>query len=107
MIDIVSHPSPSTPDMGIADTQAPRAANILSVQMGWLYYAPPDFGVDLAYFLNPAFSFQDAAFKAYLVQVLANFAISVAEVTETVETLYQKYAFNLTPSQNDGSLITR
>jgi hypothetical protein len=100
MIDIVSVGN----DIGVFDTQTTRAANILSVQLGALTYAP-DLGIDLAYFLDPNFRFQNESFKAYLVQVLANHSINVTSVLETVENLFAQYTFNLTPAESDSSLV--
>jgi hypothetical protein len=102
MIDIVSVGD----DIGIFDTQNFRAANILSVQIGNLDYAP-DLGIDLRYFLSEEFRFQNESFKAYLIQVLANYAINVASVIDTVENLHRQYTFNLVPAESDGGMIAR
>lgn len=106
MIDIVSLPGDGRIDIAMADSQAPRAANILSVQQNSLRYAQA-LGIDLEYFLDPRFSFQDSAFKAYLVQRLAAFSIDVSSVIEQLEALYMKYTFNLPASDSNGSLISR
>ncbi len=59
MTDIVSIGA----DIGLYDSQSPRAANILSVQLGALEYAPT-LGIDLAYFLQEDFRFQNESFKS-------------------------------------------
>ncbi len=100
MTDIVSLGT----DLGVLDTDTSRAANILSVQLGRLTYAP-DLGVDLGYFLSPDFKFQNESFKAYLIQVLANHSINVASVMETVESLYTVFTFNVPPTSSDSSLV--
>lgn len=100
MIDITSIGQ----DLVLIDSQVPKAGNILSTQLGSLEYLP-DFGVDLKYFLDENFQFQNESFKAYLVQVLAENSINVASVLETIEALYQKYTFILSPSETDGSLV--
>lgn len=99
MIDIVS--AGSGLDIGLFDTQTCRAANILSVQVGNLEYAQT-LGIDLAYFLSPDFIFQNASFKAYLVEVLANNNINVASVIETINNLFSTYAFDLSAEQKSG-----
>lgn len=99
MIDIVSQGSGL--DIGVFDTQTVRAANILSVQVGNLEYAP-DLGIDLAYFLSPDFKFQNESFKSYLIEVLANSSINVASVLETIDELFSTYSFNLSAEQKSG-----
>ncbi len=103
MIDIVS--ANDGEDLGFFDTQTVRAANILSVQVGNLEYAQ-DLGIDLAYFLNEDFQFQNESFKAYLVQVLANKSINVSSVMETLENLFGVYTFNISADDKSG-LIAR
>lgn len=99
MIDIVSQGNGL--DIGLFDTQTVRAANILSVQIGNLEYAPT-LGIDLAYFLSPDFIFQNESFKSYLVEVLANSNINVATLTETIDQLFTTYGFNLSAEQKSG-----
>ena len=103
MKDIVSVP-PASSDLGLFDTQTSKAGNILSIQLGSLRYAP-DLGIDLKYFLDPDFQFQNESFKAYLIQVLANNSINVASVLESIDNLYSQYIFNLSPAESDGSLV--
>lgn len=102
MIDIIN----ADQDIGLFDTQTTKAANILSVQVGSLAYAP-DLGIDLRYFLDEDFRFQNESFKAYLVQVLAENSVNVSSVIEEVEDLFTKLTFNVTPSESEGALIAR
>ena len=104
MIDIVS--TTTGLDLGVADSQAPKASNIFSVQVGSLLYAP-DLGIDLKYFLSEEFRFQNESFKAYLIEVLANNSINVASLIDTVENLSSRYTFNLTPAESEDSLVAR
>lgn len=104
MIDILT--ANQGQDLGVLDTQAPRATNILSVQLGSLEYAPA-LGIDLDYFLSPDFNFQNATFKAYLIDVLATNGINVESVKETVLSLYSKYLINLKASENNTGMIAR
>lgn len=103
MIDII----PTAPglDMGLYDTQTERAANILDTQLGALEYAP-DFGVDLSYFLQTDFKFQNESFKSYCIQVLANEGINVSSVDEILASLYEVLGFNLAPAETTTGLIT-
>jgi hypothetical protein len=93
-------------DINLFDTQVPRASNILSIQLGSIEYEP-DFGIDLEYFLSEDFRFQNESFKAYLVEVLANRGINVASLGESVENLFVRYQFNLSPEENQGGLVAR
>jgi hypothetical protein len=91
-------------DLGLIDSQAPRARNILSVQLGSLEYQK-DLGIDLAFFLSEDYSFQNDSFKAYLIQVLSGFGINVSSVVETIDNLYSTYTFNLIPESGGSSLV--
>jgi len=103
MIDIVDF----TPKgMDVYDTQTERAANILSVQIGSLEYAQ-DLGIDLRYFLTENIKFQNASFKGYLVQSLANRGINVASVLEVLEALSSNYTINLSPEENSTGWVAR
>jgi len=104
MMDIVS--SLEGQDMGMFDTDTCRAANILSVQLGALEYEPT-LGIDLKYFLSEDFRFQNASFKAYLIEVLANARINVASVIDQIENLYSVYTFNISTDDKTSGLIAR
>lgn len=111
MIDIVGF-TPSKPEDGINadirffDTQTTRAANILSVQVGTLEYAP-DFGIDLEYFLTDSVRFQNEGFRSYCVQILANYGINVESMTEAIANLFVTYGFNISPEEQSTSLMAR
>ncbi len=100
MIDIVG----ASADIELFDTDTSRAANILSTQLGALEYAQ-DLGVDLRYFLDEKFKFQNSSFKAYLVEVLANRGISVTTVMDQLENLYATYTFELSPQETSTGLV--
>lgn len=102
MIDIIDVGT----DLNLVDSDVPKATNVLSIQIGSLEYAQ-DFGIDLAYFLSPDFKFQNASFKAYLVQQLANFNINVASVAETIDALFSEYNFNLSSDTAGDGLVAR
>lgn len=104
MIDIVSMEQGK--DLGIQNTDAPRAANILSVQLGSLEYAP-EMGIDLAYFLSESFQFQNESFLNYLIEVLANNSLNVSSVIELVKTLHTDLIINLAPGNNSTGLLAR
>lgn len=93
MRDIVELPEDGN-DLGLADSIAPKAGNICAVQLGTLEYAL-DFGVDLKYFLESDLQFQNASFKAYLVQRLTEQNVNVSSVVEVLETLLQRLTFNV------------
>lgn len=102
MIDIVS----VGVEIGVLDTQTPKAANVLSVQLGALEYARL-LGVDVKYFLSEEFKVQNESFKAYLIEVLANNGVSVTSVLDVLELLFARYTFNIKPPESTGSLIAR
>jgi hypothetical protein len=104
VIDIVT--ANDGEDFGALDTQAPRAANILSVQFGTLEYAQ-DLGPDIAFFLNEDFNFENESFQSYLITLLANRGINVVEVLEVLERFTENYTFKIRPEQNDTSLVAR
>jgi len=91
-------------DLTIANTITPKAANILAVQLGALEYAQ-SFGVDLKFFLQSDFQFQNESFKAYLVQKLTENQVNVNEVTEIISSLYETFVFKVAANENDTSLI--
>lgn len=105
MIDIVS--TETGLDMGIFDTDVERAKNILSVQLEALTYLQ-DFGIDLRYFLNEDFAFENESFKSYLIQRLANYGINVTKVLETmVDGLVLNLDFNIGSNSNDTAMVAR
>lgn len=104
MIDIIS--AENGQDLVVYKTQTPKAANILSIQLGSLEYAQ-DFGIDLKYFLSDDIKFQDLSFKAYLVERLAQSGINVTSVLETFERLYKTFNFNISPEDNSGGMVAR
>jgi len=103
MIDIVGFTSKG---MQVMDTQTQKAANILSVQLGALEYAP-DLGIDLRYFLTEKIQFQDDSFKAYLVQSLAARGINVSSIVQVMNALDSNFNLNLSPEENSTGMIAR
>lgn len=103
MIDIVS----AGVELGVLDSQTPKAGNVLSVQIGALEYAP-NLGIDVKYFLDENFKVQNDSFKAYLIEVLANNSINITSVLDVLENLFANYIFNIKPPESTGgSLIAR
>lgn len=88
MIDISSVSS----DIQFADAQVPKAANVFSVQIGALEYAP-DFGIDLDFFIDEDLQFQNSSFKSYLIQRLAESHVNVSEVLEALQAFFMKWTF--------------
>ena len=93
MIDIIS--TTDGLDIGVYDTNTNKAANVLSVQLGALEYAP-DLGIDLNYFLSEDFRFQNDSFKSYCVNILAQNGINVTEVLDVTQSLFSDFIFNFT-----------
>ncbi len=91
-------------DLGVQQSEAPRAGNILSIQIGELEYAP-DLGIDLRYFLESEFRIQNESFKAYLVQRLLEQGINGVGVLETIEAVFNQFTFNIGNSTSDGGFV--
>jgi hypothetical protein len=103
MLDIVE--VSFTQDLLVMDSIVPKAANVVSVQLNSLEYAP-DFGVDLKFFLQSEFQFQNESFKSYLVQRLAESQVNVSQVIAMVDTLFEKYTHYVGEIKgNSGGLI--
>jgi hypothetical protein len=91
-------------DLGIQQSEAPRAGNVLATQLASLDFAP-EFGIDKKYFLESEFQIQTASFKAYCVQRLLEHRINVVNVVDVVQTLFSTSSFLIGSSENDGALI--
>lgn len=102
MIDIVDVGS----DIVIQNSDTPRAANILNTQLGSLTYNQ-DLGADIKYFLNESISFQNESFKAYLVEVLANWGINVDGMVEIQNALSSDLTITIAKNEQSSSLIAR
>jgi hypothetical protein len=88
-------------DLGVQQSEAPRAANVLSTQIGDLEYAPT-FGIDIRLFLESEFVIQNESFKAYLVQRLLEHQVNVIDVVTTIERVYHDLTFNIGNSSASG-----
>lgn len=93
-------------DLGLAATAVPRAGNLLSVQQASLEYAF-DFGIDLRFFLESPFQFQNESFKAYLVERLTTYRINVSEVRQTLETLFSNFTLFVDDAQSNVTSLIR
>jgi hypothetical protein len=81
-------------DLVLYASDAPRAVNVVSVQIGSLEYAL-SFGVDLSFYLGQDFSIQPESFQAYLVRRLTESQINVVEVIESIQSLYSNLTFGI------------
>lgn len=104
MMDIIS--SEDGEDIKLFRTQTPRAANLLSVQLGDLEYLP-DWGIDLAYFLGEDVKFQNESFQAYLIETMARNGLNVSSLDVESFALFEQYGFNLSPEENESGFIAR
>lgn len=100
MIDIVATGEGSGGDIRLFDAQTSKAANVLSVQLGYLEWEP-DFGIDLRYFLQEGFRFQNESFKSYLIQRLSESYVNVNQVLDQFESLYEKLTFYVGDAGNN------
>jgi hypothetical protein len=92
-------------DLSMLDSVVPKAVNVMSIQLGDLEYAP-NFGVDLAYFLETEFRIQNESFRSYLVQKLAENQVNVSDIIDTVTTFTESYTIYVGDNNdNSGGLI--
>jgi hypothetical protein len=91
-------------DLNIVDTQVYKAKNVLQTQLGTLEYAP-DFGVDIAFFIDEEFQFQNDSFKSYLIQRLAEHHVNVNQVLELLETFVLQFTFIVGEETKSGGFI--
>lgn len=103
MIDLTSF-NETTQDLNVFDSQVPKAGNILSIQIGSLEYAKT-LGIDMNYFLSDEFRFQNDSFKSYIIEVLANRGVNVANIETVVQTLFTELNVGLSPSETSTGLI--
>lgn len=81
-------------DLHIQEAQTSKAANVLQVQLGSLEYAPT-FGIDLEFFIDPAYQFQNESFKSYLIQRLSEHHVNVNQVFDALERFYLQFTFEV------------
>lgn len=79
-------------DLAVIDAQTSKAQNVLQIQIGALEYAK-DFGIDLAFFVDPDFQFQNESFKSYLIQRLSEHHVNVNEVIEDLSAFILNFTF--------------
>lgn len=91
-------------DLSIVASDAPRAGNVLSIQLGDLEYAPT-FGIDMRYFLESEFAIQTASFKAYTVQRLMESQVNVVSAISEVQTLFERINYGIGNSGTGTELI--
>ena len=99
MLDIVL--AEQTKDMRVEDSIAPKAANVISTQLGSLDYAV-NFGADLIYFLQSELEFQNQSFRAYLVDRLTQHGVNVVDVLYVIDSLSETYSFEVGSQKNEG-----
>lgn len=105
MLDIVGIGEGVGGDIRVFDAQTSKGANVLGVQLGSLEYAQ-DFGVDLKFFIQEDFQFQNESFKSYLVQRLSEHHVNVNSVVEIIEDLFRKLTFVVGDAdKNTGGFI--
>lgn len=91
-------------DLTIVRTDVSRAANVLSVQLGSLEYAPT-FGIDLAFFLTSDFQLQNESFKAYCVERLLSHRVNVVNAIEVLRQLDKSFIFGIGDNDTGTGLI--
>jgi hypothetical protein len=96
---------PTDKDLKVTQTEAPRAGNVLSVQLSSLEYAQ-QFGIDMKFFLESEFNIQPESFKAYCVQRLLQHGVNVANTTDVLERFISTLQFYIGSSETTQSGAT-
>lgn len=78
-------------NLQVANTDVFKAENILSIQIGTLYYAQT-LGIDLARFIDSDVAIQPETFRAYTIQELTRQGVQL----ETVETATDNFIATIT-----------
>lgn len=91
-------------DLFVEDSVAPKAANVISTQLGSLDYAV-DFGADQQYFLDQQLEFQTQSYVAYLVERLSIHGINVSDVTEVLTTFTNMFTFSVGSQEIQGKIV--
>lgn len=91
-------------DLVIVSSELPRAANLIDVQLGDLEYQP-DWGVDLAYFLNPDYEIQAESFESYLLQRIAFWGMNVLDFVASQHKFTRDMIFRFGQPKEDNSLL--
>lgn len=103
MIDIVKIEDGG--DLRVADAVSPKAAAIVSVQVGSLEYAP-NLGVDKRYFLQEGLEFPLASWKSHVVEQLTKQMVNVFAVRDLERLLDVTHTFEVGDGQDTtGALI--
>lgn len=106
MMDIVGVGQGEGQDLRLYDAQSPKGANVLSVQLGALEWWP-DFGIDLEFFIQEGFSFQNESFKSYLIQRLTESHVNVISVRDVLTTFVQNLTFEVGNSEQSSEGFIR
>lgn len=91
-------------DLVLVSSELPRAANLIEVQLGCLYYQP-DWGVDLEYFLNPDYEIQSESFEAYLLQRIGFWGMNVVNFIANQKPFIRQMVFSFGQSKENNSLM--
>jgi len=90
-------------DLEVLDVQTHRAYNLFTTQEGNLIYAP-DWGIDLDFFLSKDFKIQNASFESYLLQKLAVWGFTLAEVNLVKKQFENIYGFVFKNEDNKAKI---
>lgn len=91
-------------DLEFLSSELPRAENLISTQVGDLYYRQ-DWGVDLAYFLNPDYTIQAEAFESYLLQRIGYWGMNVINFVAEQGKFIRQMIFNFGEPRESNSLL--
>lgn len=87
----------------VADTDVFQGANILNVQLGYLYYSRT-IGIDLARFIAPDVSIQTQTFVSYAIQQLVQQGVRVENTEDLVNKFVGEVVMNVAAPEHEGQL---
>jgi hypothetical protein len=81
-------------DMSFRSDQLCKAANVLKVQIGKLYYFK-SFGIDLAYFIESEISFQNEVLQAHIAEKLSSNYLVISQYSTLIDQFFNIHAIKI------------
>ena len=81
------------------ETDVFKAENLLSTNLGVLYYLPL-FGISMDLFFDQNFNIQFESFSAYITDTMVNFGIDIVSTQKEIDTFISALIMNIGDTQN-------
>lgn len=99
-----AHYNETKNDLEFLPSELPRAENLITTQLGDLFYQP-DWGVDLAYFLDPNYTIQAEAFESYLLQKMGFWGMNILNFIAKQQKFIRQMIFNFGAPKGNDTMI--